>query len=134
MNENHDHVQQDDNDHVLEMGDDDQMNDDDHILQMISTLGPLPSAMFEKWPRRTRYFDANLNLIRTDVEKSDNPLGPIRLGDTLEQKFQDGRPAGMTAKEGADLISMLRSALQYDRTNRPSATELLSHPWFQGKI
>ena len=133
MDDNTGHVQGDDNDHILEMSDDDQMNDDDHILQMISTLGPLPPAIFEKWPRRMRYFDANLNLIRTDVEKSDNPLGPIHLGDTLEQRFQDSRPAVMTAEEGADLVFILRSALQYDPTNRPTATELLSHHWFQGE-
>lgn len=106
-----------------------QMNDDDHLLQMISTLGPLPPAMFERWPRRMRYFDANLDLIRTDVGKSEIPLGAIHVGDTLEQRFRKRMPRGMTEKEETHYIYILRSALQYDPTNRPSAAELLNLDW-----
>lgn len=109
-----------DDDHVFEM------NDDDHLLQMISTLGPLPQAMFERWPRRMRYFDAEVKLIRTDVGKSDKPLGAVHVGETLEQKLHNSKPPGMTDEDAAGLVYVLRMALQYDPTNRLSASELLS--------
>ncbi|KAK3615373.1 hypothetical protein LTR22_027463 [Elasticomyces elasticus] len=120
-----------DHDHKLS-GDDRllQMNNDDHLLQMISTLGLPPSAIFEKWLRRTRYFDANLKIIRTDVGQSETALGAIHVGNALEQRFQDSRPQEMTTEECADLVHVLRSALQYDPTNRPSTTELLRLDWF----
>ncbi|KAK6415993.1 hypothetical protein LTR95_017521 [Oleoguttula sp. CCFEE 5521] len=107
------------------------MKDDDHLLEMISALGPLPSAMFETWPRRMRYFDENLKIIRTDVEKSEIPIDAVYIGDTLEQRIQNRMPMSMTAKEGADLTHAVRSALQYDSTKRPSAADLLSLDWFQ---
>jgi serine/threonine protein kinase len=133
MNDNNGLVQKDDNNYLLKMRNDNQlleMNDDDHLLQMISTLGPLPSTMFEKWPRRMRYFDANLNLIRTDVGKSENALGAICIGATLEQRVQDNRPTSMTAEESVALVHVLRLALEYDPAKRPSATELLGSDWF----
>ena len=106
------------------------MNDDDHLLQMISTLGPLPPAMFEKWPRSMRYFDQDRNIIRTDVGMSDDPLGPVHIGQLLEQRLQSYRPQEMTSDEGNHILHVLRSALQYDPTKRLSATELLSFSWF----
>ncbi|KAG8622769.1 hypothetical protein KVT40_009280 [Elsinoe batatas] len=104
--------------------------DDDHLLQMTSTLGPLPPAMFEKWPRRMRYFDADLKLVRTDVGKSQEPQGPVYVGKTLEQRFRKSRPPSMTAEEADAIVEVLRSALQYDPALRPSATKLLSLGWF----
>ncbi|KAH9845421.1 kinase-like protein [Teratosphaeria destructans] len=108
-----------------------EMKDDDHLLQMISTLGPLPPAMFEKWPRRMRYFDASMNIIRSDVAKSDEAPGAIHVGDTLERRLQDNRPPDMTAEDSVDLLSALRSALQYDPVDRTSAGQLLRLKWFQ---
>jgi len=77
-----------------------------------------------------RYFDANLKLIRTDVEPSEIPLGHYHVGDTLEQRLRNCRLPGMTAQEFFNLVPVLRSALQYDPTKRPSATELSSFAWF----
>jgi serine/threonine protein kinase len=130
-----DHSQQMNGDNgLIQENDDDRfhkMNNDDHLLQMSSTIGQLPSAMFEKWPSRMRYFDADSKLIRTDVGNSDIPLGVINVGDTLEQRFRNSMPSEMTAEEGDDIVQVLRSALQYDPTKRLSATELLSLKWFQ---
>jgi len=109
-----------------------QMHDDNHLIAMTSTLGPLPPAMFERWPRRMRYFDANLNLVRTDVGRSEIPrAGAMLVDPTLEQRLLRSKPSGMTAQESASLVYALRWALQYDPTKRPSATELLSVDWFQ---
>lgn len=112
-----------------------QMNDDDHLLQMYSALGPLPLTMFERWPRRMRYFDANMKLIRTDVGKSEVPLCPCYIGPTLEQNLRDSRKKllrGTAAEERVDakLLHVMRSALRYDPNSRLSASNLLSLDWF----
>ncbi|KAK3615648.1 hypothetical protein LTR22_027351 [Elasticomyces elasticus] len=99
-------------------------------VQMISTLGLPPLKTFEKWLRRTRYFDANFKVIRTDVGQSETPLGAIHVGNTLERRFRDSRPPEMTAEECADLVHVLRSTLRYDPTTRPSTTKLLRLDWF----
>ena len=111
--------------------DDNERNDDDHLLQMLTNLGPLPRAMFDRWPRRMRYCDANMKIIRTDVGPSEDLTpGPVYVGATLEQRLKDNWPRQKTAKEHEDLIRVLRSALEYDYTKRLSATELLRLDWF----
>lgn len=104
--------------------------DDDHLLQMITNLGPLPLAMFEKWPRRRRYYDTNMNIVRTDVGQSDIPLGPVHIGATLKQRLKASWLPERTAEELVDLVHVLERALEYDPTRRPSATELLCFDWF----
>lgn len=125
-----DHPDQTKNDHDLTPEDDHERNDDDHLLQMFSNLGLLPRAMFEKWPRRRRYFDANMDIVRTDVGPSRIPLGPIYIGATLEQRLKDSWPRGRAAGEREGLVRVLRWALEYDPIDRPSATELLTLDWF----
>lgn len=100
-------LQQDDNDHFFSTSRDGQsleMKDDDHLLQVFTTLGPLPLATYEKWPRRVRYFDADFKLIRTDVGKSKTPLFDVHIVDTLEQGFRKSRPPDMTTEEADDLV------------------------------
>ena len=110
--------------------DDNERNDHDHLLQMLTNLGPLPRALFNKWPRRLRYRDANMKIIRTNVGPSEDVPGPVHVGATLEQRLKDSWPGKERSKEREDLIRVLRSALEYDHTARLSATELLRLDWF----
>ncbi|KAF1913678.1 kinase-like domain-containing protein [Ampelomyces quisqualis] len=106
-----------------------QENNDDNLLQMIHALGPLPPAMFERWPRGKRYFNKDGEQIRSDVGKSEIP-SDILVGHTLEQRFQERKPKNMTYNESAGLLAVIRSALKYDPQDRLSAAELLALPWF----
>lgn len=106
-----------------------QENNDDHLLQMIHALGPLPPAMFERWPRGKRYFNKDGEQIRSDVGESEIP-SDILVGHTLEQRFQERKPKNMTYNESAGLLAVIRSALKYDPKDRLSAAELLALPWF----
>lgn len=105
-------------------------NDDDHLLQMIDTLGQPPPEIFAKWPRRARYFDENLKLIRSDVGPSDATDGEVFQGPSLEEAFEESKPDGMEAEESARVLGLLRRLLQYDPSQRPSTTELLEDIWF----
>lgn len=106
-----------------------QENNDDHLLQMIHALGPLPPAMFKRWPRRKRYFNEDGKQIRSDVGVSETP-GDILVGPTLEERFQKRKRKNMTYNESAGLLKGIRSALEYDPQDRLSAAELLALPWF----
>ena len=96
---------------------------------MIHALGPLPPAMFERWPRGKRYFNKDGEQIRSDVGESEIP-SDILVGHTLEQRFQERKPKNMTYNESAGLLAVIRSALKYDPKDRLSAAELLALPWF----
>lgn len=96
---------------------------------MIYALGPLPPAMFERWPRGKRYFNKDGEQIRSDVEESEIP-SDILVGPTLEQRFQARKLKNMTCNESAQLLTVIRSALKYDPKDRLSAAELLALPWF----
>jgi serine/threonine protein kinase len=106
-------------------------NDDDHLLQMIDTLGQPPSEIFAKWPRRAKYFDEDLKLIRSDVSSSDVTDGEPFQGPSLEEAFEESCPDGMEAEERAHVLTLLRSLLQYQPDLRPSTAKLLHHEWFQ---
>ena len=96
---------------------------------MIHALGPLPPAMFERWPRGKRYFNEDGEQIRSDVGESETP-SDILVNHTLEQRFQKGKPKNMANNESAGLLAVIRSALEYDPKDRLSAAELLALPWF----
>lgn len=67
-------------------------NDDDHLLQIIEKLGQPPTEIFAKWPRRARYFDQDLELIRFDVSSSDVAEGEPFRGPSLKEAFEESRP------------------------------------------
>ena len=100
-------------------------------MQIIDTLGQPPPEIFAKWPRRARYFDEDLQLIRSDVSSLDVAEGEPFRGPSLEEEFEESRPDGMEASECAHVLGLLRSLLQYKPDMRPSTAELLDDEWFQ---
>lgn len=98
---------------------------------MIDTLGQLPREMWSKWPRRERYFNETMQLIRSDVSPVEVPEGELDQGPDLETAFADSRPKDMGDEEAAQVLSLLRTILQYEPGLRPSTSMLLESAWFQ---
>ncbi|KAI9758624.1 MAG: hypothetical protein M4579_002935 [Chaenotheca gracillima] len=48
----------------------------------------------------------------------------------LEKRFKHFRPKELSDSDAEQLLSLIRTALQYERTERPSAATLLKHPFF----
>ncbi|CZT14086.1 related to serine protein kinase [Ramularia collo-cygni] len=107
---------------------------DGHLLQMVSTLGQLPPSQFAKWTRGSRYFDSNMNLVRSDAGPDEKPYGDLYVGSTLEVRFMERKPQQMDAEECGLVLSFLRRALQYDPSSRPTTSELLKDPWIKSIV
>ncbi|KAJ4412065.1 hypothetical protein N0V82_008865 [Gnomoniopsis sp. IMI 355080] len=50
---------------------------------------------------------------------------------SLEQRFCEKKPEDIDEVEGQNIIHLLRWIFQYDAAARPTAVEILNHPWFQ---
>lgn len=126
--------------------------DDEHLCQMNDIIRPLPDSMMRAWPRGSKYFDADHNHLQPDEEDCQDDNGEADTGksgeenehenedeaegnesyiyDTLEQRFAEHKHPDIDEEE-ADVVSrLIREILVYDPAQRPSAEELLKHPWF----
>ena len=106
-------------------------SNDDHLLQMIDMLGMLPPTLREKWPRLSRYFDSDLELIRSDVGSNEVALCEASTGPDLAQRFTKSRPIGMGEAEAAKVLILLRKVLRYQPSLRPSIEQLLEDDWIK---
>ena len=104
-----------------------EQSDDSHLLLMISQLGPLPEPFISQWPRFHIYFRPNGEQLNSMVDGSEIKLISYN---SLETRFQEEKSFEIYKKEEEIVIDLLRSALRYEPDKRPSAEELLSHPWF----
>ena len=92
--------------------------------------------------------------MNTNFEKASNETSPhdfpstsIENSDTVAQDASDGadddsdflpledmfrryKGADMDDAEAAEITQLMRSILQYDVQQRPTASQLLKHPWF----
>lgn len=50
---------------------------------------------------------------------------------TLEQRFRKNRPEDIDEAEEQQILHLLRWVFQYEPSARPSAEEILTHPWFK---
>jgi len=98
--------------------------DDDHILQLNDVISPLSDTMMEAWPRSSKWYGPNREAL--------NPYGTgdIYIHTPLEKLFNDNRNPEIDDEEAAAVISILRRIFKFDPEERPSADELLKHPWF----
>lgn len=101
--------------------------DDSHILMMIGALGPLPERLLSQWDQAHRYFRSNGEQFNSMVDGPDIELLPP---DPLETVFHREKRCEFDAGEEESVINMLKQILRYEPEKRPSAEELLSHPWF----
>lgn len=77
--------------------------------------------------------------VPTTVLADAGPTGPVTredeimatLSEPLEVQFEKNKPDDIDAEETKVITSLIRSILQYDRSKRPTAEELLQHEWFR---
>lgn len=64
----------------------------------------------------------------TDEEEPLIIMAPCR---SLEERFADKKPQDVDEVEEQQIVHLLRWIFQYDAAARPTAEEILGHPWFQ---
>lgn len=102
-------------------------HDDGHILRIIDQLGPLPERLFSQWGRSHKYYRPNGEHFNSAV---DGPLTELFNNDSFATSFHKAKACEMDDNEEESVVDMLRQILRYEQEKRPSAKELLSHPWF----
>ncbi|KAF5616943.1 cmgc srpk kinase [Fusarium sp. NRRL 25303] len=110
--------------------DDTSLLDDEHLLEVIDRLGPLPDELYKYWKTSSRYYTQDgtkYNCMIGGVPKGQEPL--MLEESPMEQAFEDNSP-DMTEEEAQEVKKLIRWILQYDPAKRPSAEEILRHPWF----
>ncbi|GJJ15336.1 hypothetical protein Clacol_009612 [Clathrus columnatus] len=99
--------------------------DDDHLIQLHDIIGKLPNDIMEAWPRAKEIFDPVTHQPREKFRIHEY------LYDPLEVMFAKVPfKYGIDDAESAVICSLIRQMLVYSPADRPSATELLKHPWF----
>ncbi|KAJ4984062.1 serine/threonine-protein kinase SRPK3 [Stagonosporopsis vannaccii] len=123
--------------------------DDEHLCQLNDIIRPLSDSMMSAWPRSSKWFDADHNHLQPDeeedLEKHDRKAGVSKseeevggkdedeepyVYDTLEQRFANQKHPDIDEEEADVICRLIRSILVYDPAQRPTAEELLQHPWF----
>ena len=105
--------------------------DDGHLLDMIELLGPLPSQLLSKWPRSHKYMHPDGELFNVIV---DGPMEELLPSESIETVFVLDKPTELDDEEGHVILNLIRSMLNYDSAKRPSAVEILDHPWFKDAV
>ncbi|KAI9833529.1 MAG: hypothetical protein M1826_007143 [Phylliscum demangeonii] len=105
--------------------------DENHLLAMTAILGHLPEPLFQKWARADRHFGPDRKLLKstTRVSGLNEEKEPENDNPKLGELFHEHRPAEMSEDEQRPFIAFLHDLLQYDPSKRPSASDLLQHPW-----
>jgi PAS domain-containing protein len=55
----------------------------------------------------------------------------IWINDSLEKLFEKNKPEDIDEAEAEVVTALIRQILKYEPSQRPSALELLQHPWFR---
>jgi non-specific serine/threonine protein kinase len=97
--------------------------DDEHLIQLNDIIQPLPDSMMAAWPRASMWYGLDRQPLR--------PYGgEVYIHKPLEELFAENKPDSIDNGEAAVVCSLIRQILQYDPAKRPSAVDLLKHPWF----
>lgn len=107
--------------------------DDEHLLEVIEKLGPLPEELFSHWKTSALYYTKDgkmYNWFIDGVTEGEDPVTPDPSEfETMEEAFDKECPE-MAEEEAQEVKKLIRWILQYDPAKRPSAEEILRHPWF----
>ena len=104
---------------------------DDELFQfLLDIIGPMPRDLFLRYPRWNKFLDADGNIIEEPSEGDDQ--SETEGVTTLEADIDKRKPEDMSDEEATTIKALLRQILQYDPAKRPSASELLKNPWFNG--
>ncbi|KAF2230641.1 serine/threonine-protein kinase SRPK3 [Viridothelium virens] len=110
--------------------------DDDHLLDLNDVLEPLPDAWLKKWERADKWFGTNRERLNPraaetgDFKIEEIGDGPF-INDPLETLFDQNKPKDIDATEAEVITRLIRQTLQYEPAKRPTAAQLLEHPWFR---
>jgi serine/threonine protein kinase len=98
--------------------------DDDHLVQLNDVLRPLSDSMMELWPRASKWYTPDRR--RLQPYSDEEPY----IHDSIDVLFAKNKSPEVDEEEAAIVVSLMRQILEYDPALRPSADELLKHPWF----
>ncbi|RYC86324.1 hypothetical protein BFJ63_vAg10847 [Fusarium oxysporum f. sp. narcissi] len=135
----------------LEGQDYDETSNDEHLIQLWEVIGPLPKSLLEKWRRADGYFDSGGYRLGIksqedehisggddkdlsygmDEENDGPPLADPGQFLSLEDLIMTKSPGDIDEAESQELLGLLRWVFQYDPAHRPSATDLINHPWLR---
>ncbi|KAH7110901.1 serine protein kinase [Dendryphion nanum] len=103
---------------------DEEEADDEHLLQLNDIIGPLPDSIIDSWPRYSTWYGPG--------RRRRNPFGDEEpyIYKSLENHFAECKSDEFDDKESAVICALIRDILVYDPSKRPSAIDILKHPWF----
>ncbi|KAF1951326.1 kinase-like protein [Byssothecium circinans] len=98
--------------------------DDDHLIQLNDVIRPLPDSIMAAWPRASKWYGPNRKPLQpySDAEPY--------IHKPLEVLFAKHKSDEIDDSESEVVCSIIRQILDYDPAKRPSAEDLLKHPWF----
>tara|TARA_A100001015_G_scaffold290779_1_gene364197 strand:- start:307 stop:669 length:363 start_codon:yes stop_codon:yes gene_type:complete len=98
------------------------IKDESHLKQCIEILGKFPlDSVVRKGERSSDWFDMETGTFRPAPQVAHHPAV---LNEILVETFQ------LQTHEAHMLESLIKAALTYDPHERPTAMELLLHPFF----
>ncbi|KAF2219032.1 serine/threonine-protein kinase SRPK3 [Elsinoe ampelina] len=103
------------------------LEDDLHLCQMHDILGPLPENIKSAWTRHDRWFGPNGEHIRP----YGTPGSPRHTDPSLEDAFRQQKGDDVDDEDAKEICKLIRRMMQYNASDRPTAAELLKHPWFR---
>lgn len=98
--------------------------DDDHLIQLNDVIRPLPDSIMAAWLRASKWYGPDRQRLQPYAN------GEPYIHKSLEVLFAEHKSAEIDDRESAVLCSLMRQILEYDPAKRPSAMDLLKHPWF----
>lgn len=106
-----------------EEDEDDLSPEDDHLQQFACVLRPLPPSILSQWPKASNFCDQKGE---AKYDKGDD----VPPWQSMEELFDYDKPVDVNATERVAVLDLIRHILQYEPQKRPSASQLLKHPWF----
>lgn len=106
--------------------------DDDHVLKMADALGPLPPSFLARYARSHIYFSESGDVTRHYVGRpgEEDRVEDVPILPPIETFLDQEKGADLSSRDASMIKELLRAILQFDAVKRPSAEELLAHPWF----
>jgi serine/threonine protein kinase len=80
--------------------------------------------MMAAWPRASKWYGPN----RQRLQPYDD--GEPYIHDSLDALFADNKSPEVNDEEMAVLVPLMLQILEFDPAKRPTAEDLLKHPWF----
>ena len=109
---------------------------DSHVLQIAELLGKVPPSFMARFARSEIYFDKDGQLIDDNRhesqsdDESDEYFEERRRPASIENDLDQEKGTDLSNEEAENVIRLLRSILQVEAADRPTAETLLRDPWF----